>query len=214
MNIKMVAKTVCGAGMLALALAACAQPGPVLLRDIVYQAPTGSVRQPLKGIAGISPLKDLRGTTNSLLGKRTIEGALQNDLVVQGTVTDVVTAALRDALVARGITVKDEPAWDLEAGPGKRSGVDLLFGGEIKAFWIDAVSRPLNVRTKATVQLRVAAADAVDGKVFRTLNLNSALERDDIVFSFDTVQGTLAEALSAALNQLLDDNEVKRRLQK
>jgi hypothetical protein len=60
----------------------------------------------------------------------------------------------------------------------------------------------------------VAAAEAVDGKVFRTLNLNSALERDDIVFSFDTVQGTLAEALSAALNQLLDDNEVKRRLQK
>jgi hypothetical protein len=71
----------------------------------------------------------------------------------------------------------------------------------------------LNVQTKATVQLRVAVAVAAEGKVLRTLNLNSALSREDIAFSFDTVERTLSEALSAALDQLLTDEIIRERLQ-
>jgi hypothetical protein len=214
MHSRTITKMACAAGMLALALAGCASPGPVLVRNILYQAPTATAAaQTKKVVAGVSPLADARGAANSVLGNRTISGDIRNDLVVQGTVADLVTAALKDALTARGITVKDMPAWDVEAGPGAQAGADLLFGGEIKAFWVDVQSRPLNVQTKATVQLRVAVADAAEGKVLRTLNLNSALSREDIAFSFDTVERTLSEALSAALDQLLTDEIIRERLQ-
>jgi hypothetical protein len=44
------------------------------------------------------------------------------------------------------------------------------------------------------------------------VNLNSALEREDVVYSIYTVQATLSEALTSAMNQLLADEEVKKRL--
>jgi hypothetical protein len=193
-------------------LSACVQPGPILVQDILYQAPTKTAASPAKKVvAGIAPLSDLRGVTTSVLGKRTVDD-VQNDLVVQGTVAELVGAALKEALVSRGVAVKDTPAWDLEKGPGPREGSDLLVGGELKVFWVDVVSRPLNVQTKASVQLRMAVADAADGKVLRTLNLNSTLSREDIAFSFDTVQRTLSEAMTAALDQLLTDKIIQERL--
>jgi hypothetical protein len=39
------------------------------------------------------------------------------------------------------------------------------------------------------------------------------VERQEIVFSFDTVAGTLSEALTAAIDQLLNDDEFKRKIQ-
>jgi hypothetical protein len=68
------------------------------------------------------------------------------------------------------------------------------------------------VKTKATVQLRVSVADTSGAAPARTVNLSSALEREDVVFSYATVQDTLSEALTSALNQLLADEEVKKRL--
>ena len=213
MHRSMLIRLACVLGMLTGLLSACATPGPILVQEILYQAPTATAAASTKKVvAGVSPLADVRGSSKSLLGKRTISDAVQNDLVVQGTIADLVTAALKEALTARGVIVKDVPVWDLEAGPGPVSGVDLLIGGEIKAFWVDVLSRPLNVQTKATAQFRMAVADATEGKVLRTLNLNSALSREDIAFSFDTVQRTLSEAMTAALDQLLTDKIIQERL--
>ena len=207
-----VIRLMCALGMLTGLLSACVQPGPLLVQDILYQAPTSTAVRPAKKVvAGIAPLSDLRGVTNSVLGKRTVD-AVQNDLVVQGTVADLVRAALKEALQARGAVVTEAAAWDIETGPGPQAGQDLLFGGELKVFWVDVVSRPLNVQTKATVQLRMAVADASDGKVLRTLNLNSTLSREDIAFSFDTVQRTLSESMTSALDQLLSDKLIQERL--
>jgi hypothetical protein len=198
--------------VLAVVLAGCAKSGPVLLQDILYQAPTGTAPERAKVIVGVSPFKDVRGGSISVLGKRIISDDVQNDLVVQGTVADLVTAALKDALRSRSITVKDAPAWDLSGTPPRAEGADLIIGGEVKVLWVDCQSRPVNVKTKATVQLRVAVAETSGATILRTVNLNSTLEREDVVFSFYTVQETLSEALTSALNQLLADEVVKKRL--
>src|SRR5512139_4194531 len=153
-------------------LTGCAQSGPVLLQDIMYQAPTGTSPERPKVVVGVSPFKDVRGVSASVLGKRTVGDDVQNDLVVQGTVADLVTTALKDALRSRGITVKDAPAWDLSGTPPRAEGAGLVIGGEVKVLWIDCQSRPVNVKTKAAVQLRAAVADAPGTVPARTVNLN------------------------------------------
>lgn len=198
--------------LLAAFLSGCAQKGPVLLDNIRYQAPEGLAAGAPKLIVGVSPFKDDRGKTFSVIGKRTIPDYMENDLVVQGTVADLVTAGLKDALKARGIMVKDAPAWDMNAESIKSSGIDILIGGEIKTLWVEAVSQPLNAKVNAVVQLRVSAADAAEKKIIRTLVLNSKLERKDVAFSFESVEGAVSEALSSALNQLLNDEEFKKKI--
>ncbi len=194
-----------------LSLAGCAATGPVLL-DLQYQAKEGATKAPTAAVVAVSPLRDLRDAAPSVLGKREISKYRENDLVVQGTVADLAAAFLKDALRSRGFTVKDAPAWDLDAGAAPAADAAVLVGGQVKVLWVETVSRPLNVRTKAVVQVRVAAADAPSKTVFRTLNLGSSLEREDVVFTFSIVEETLAGALSAAMDQLLNDDEVKKKL--
>jgi len=194
-------------------LSACAEKGPVLIEGIKYQAPEALVPGVTKIVVGIAPFKDDRGKTVSVLGKRTIRNYIENDLVVQGTVADLVTSELRDALKARGITVKDASAWDMNTETIKADGMTILIGGEIKTFWVEVVSQPLNVKTTAEVRLRVSAADAAEKKIFRTLVLSSKMERQDVAFSYETVSAALSEALSSALEQLLKDDEFKKKLQ-
>jgi hypothetical protein len=198
--------------LLAALLSGCAEKGPVLLDNIRYQAPEGTATGAPKAVVGVSPFKDDRGKTVSVLGKRTIRDYVENDLVVQGTVSDLVTAGLKDALKARGVTVKDAPTGDMNAETIKESGIDILIGGEIKALWVEVISQPLNVKVNAQVQLRVSAADAVEKKIFRTLVLNSKVERQDVAFSFGSVEGAVSEALSSALDQLLNDNEFTKKI--
>jgi len=193
-------------------LSACAEKGPVLLEGIKYQAPEALVAGVPKTVVGIAPFKDDRGRTVSVLGKRTISNYLENDLVVQGTAADLVTAAFKDALRSRGITVKDSPAWDMKAETVKGDGFDILIGGEIKTLWVEVVSQPLNVKTTAEVQLRISAADVAEKTIFRTLVLNSKMERQDVAFSFESVSAALSEALSSALDQLLKDDEFKKKI--
>jgi ABC-type uncharacterized transport system auxiliary subunit len=100
---------------------------------------------------------------------------------------------------------------DVPAGPA--TGADLVVSGEIRTFWVDVRSQPLNVRTKANVQLRAVLEEGPERKVFRTVNLNSAIDRQDMAFSFDTVQNALSEALTGAVNQLLSDEEFKKRIE-
>ena len=198
--------------VLAAFLAGCAQKGPVLLENIKYQAPEGLAAGSPKLVVGVSPFKDDRGKTSSVLGKRTIPDYIENDLVVQGTVADLVATGLKDALKARGIMVKDAPEWDMNAESIKGSGIDILIGGEIKTFWVEAVSQPLNFKINAAVQLRVSAADVAEKKLIRTIVLNSKIERQEVASSFESVEGAVSEALSSALNQLLNDEEFKKRI--
>ncbi len=193
-------------------LSACAQQGPVLLKGVAYQGPDGKPAGASNVTVGVSPFKDERGKIASVLGKRTIRDAVENDLVVQGTVADLVAAVMKDALKARGIAIKDVPAGDLGELAGKADAADIVIGGEIKTLWVDALSQPLDVKMTAEVQLRVSAADKAEKKVFRTLVLNSKVERRDIVFSFDTVVGALSEALTSAIDQLMQDDEFKKRI--
>jgi len=194
-------------------LSACAEKGPMLLEGITYQAPEAQVAGVPKIVVGIAPFKDDRGKIVSVLGKRTISNYIENDLVVQGTTADLVTAAVKDAFKSRGIMVKDAPSWDMNAETIKADGMNILIGGEIKIFWVEVVSQPLNVKTSAEVRLRVSAADGVEKKIFRTLVLNSKMERQDVAFSLDSVSAALSEALTSAVDQLLKDDEFKKKIQ-
>jgi len=62
------------------------------------------------------------------------------------------------------------------------------------------------------VQLRAVLAEGPERKVFRTVNLNSVIERQDVAFSFETVKDALSDALTGAVNQLLADDEFKKRI--
>ncbi|MEK6742046.1 MAG: hypothetical protein AABZ15_00385 [Nitrospirota bacterium] len=193
-------------------LSACAEKGPVLLDGIKYQAPEALVAGVPKIVVGVAPFKDDRGKTASVLGKRTIRNYIENDLVVQGTTAVLVTEAFKDALKSRGVTVKDAPAWDMKSETVQGDGFDILIGGEIKMLWVEVVSQPLNVKIAAEVQLRVSTADVAEKKIFRTLVLNSKMERQDVAFSFESVSGALSEALSSALDQLMKDEEFKKKI--
>jgi hypothetical protein len=42
--------------------------------------------------------------------------------------------------------------------------------------------------------------------------MNSKLERQDLAFSFDAVEGMLSETLSKAIDQLMKDDEFKKKI--
>lgn len=194
-----------------LVVAGCAERGPILL-DIGYRTPEGTVAPARKLVVGISPFKDARGKTASVLGLRVTSSDVTNDYVVQGTAADAVAARLKEALIARGIAVKEAPAWDLTPEGITAEGVDLVLGGEIKTLWVESTSKVLNTTIMAEAQLRVIAADAKEKKTIRALTLKSKLERTDFSFSLANVEDTLSGVLSSAIDQLLNDEEMKQRI--
>jgi hypothetical protein len=195
-----------------LLLSGCAPQGPILL-DFRYQPPQGAAGEVSKVTVGVSPFRDDRGTVASVIGKRSFEPSDRtNDLVMQGTAADKVTAALKSALSARGIAEKDIAAWDLTEAGVPSGGADLLISGEVKKLWVEAKSRFANMTVKAEVQLRISIADVAQKKVVRVVIFNSTMERQNITFSTDVVGNALSDALTAAIDQIFTDEELKKRL--
>jgi len=190
----------------------CGPKGPILV-NMSYRAPQDLVEETRKVVVGVSHFRDGRGTSASVLGRRSQASSNEgNDLVVQGTVAELVTSAFKEALRSRGVAVKDVPEWDLPGGPEEAKGVDILVGGEIKNLRVDAVTKTVRVSYKVDVQLRVSAAGAAEKRIFRKLILNCAMEREDVRFSPSRVESLLSEALSSAIDQLMNDEEFKKSL--
>ena len=156
-----------------VALAGCAERGPILLH-IGYLQPQERPAAATKVVVGLSPFKDDRGKPSSVLGKSTYESGLENDLVVQGTVSELVQARSKEAFTARGVAVKDA-MWDLKPEDIHRDGANLLIGGEIKALSVDSVSKPFKTAITARVQMKVVAAEAREKKIIRALYMKSQL---------------------------------------
>ena len=193
-------------------LSGCAHKGPLLL-DFTYQPPKEAAPAATKAVVAVSLFKDERGKVESLVGRRFLSlNNEANDLVVQGTVAEKVTAALKKALAARGISVQDGPAWDLSEAGIPSTGANLLISGEIKTLWVESVSTLAKTTAKAKVELRIVAADPEQKKIVRILDLDSKVERQSVVYSGSFVGKTLAEALSGALDQIFVDAELKNKL--
>ena len=200
------------AALLAAFLSGCATQGPILL-DFQYQPPQNVSAGAAIVTLGVSPFRDGRGKVASVIGKRSLESSDEmNDLVVQGTISEKVTAALKSALKARGIAEKDIAAWDLTDAGVPSDGADLLISGEIKKFWAETKSRFANTTVKAEVQLRVSVADMAHRKIIRVVNVNSTMERQNVTFSTDVVENTLSDALTSAIDQIFADEELQKRL--
>ena len=200
------------ATLLAAFLSGCATQGPILL-DFQYQPPQNVSAGAAIVTLGVSPFRDGRGKVASVIGKRSLESSDEtNDLVVQGTTSEKVTAALKSALKARGIAEKDIAAWDLTEAGVPSDGADLLISGEIKKFWAETKSRFANTTVKAEVQLRVSVADMAHRKIIRVVNVNSTMERQNVTFSTDVVENTLSDALTSAIDQIFADEELQKRL--
>ncbi len=201
-------------GIAALAmvvLAGCAERGPILLH-IGYLQPQERPAAAMKVVVGLSPFKDDRGKPSSVLGKSTYESGLENDLVVQGTVSELVQARSKEAFRARGVAVKDA-VWDLKPEDIHRDGANLLIGGEIKTLSVDSISKPFKTTVTATVQIKVVVADTAEKKIVRTLDVSSKLESEIWPYSPQKIEGVLSEALSAAIDQIFNDDNVKKALQ-
>jgi uncharacterized lipoprotein YajG len=192
-------------------VAACAEKGPVLL-SLSYQAPAEKAGTASTITVGVSPLRDGRGVPPSTLGKRTIPSGMQNDLIVNGTVAETATAILKDAFTARGIAVKDIASWDLTAEGMNAAGADLILGGEIKTLWLESKPSSMMTQLKASVQIRITVGDRLEKKILRTIDVNSKLDQE-ILYSRERLEAALAEALSSAMDQIFQDDEVKKRLQ-
>jgi len=192
----------------------CAATGPILV-NMGYQPPAG-LKAGVSGVlVGISPFQDDRGVATATLGKRAkASGAATSDLVVQGTVADIVTNSFKQALQKRGVAVKSVPPWDMSSGkvPVDTAGADILIGGSIKTLWAGVVSKTVKESYKVDVKIRLALADTADRNVLRYLNLNSSQEREDVKFSPEMVGSLLSEALSTAVEQLMNDPQFKGRL--
>jgi hypothetical protein len=200
-----------GISALALVLTAgCAEKGPILL-DIGYPVPEGKPAAAGKVVAGVAPFRDDRGKPESVLGRRTIPSGLQNDLVIQGTVSGIVAASLKDALKARGITVKDVPVWDRTAEGMKADGIGILFGGVIRTLWLQSTAETLNTHLVASVQLKIVAGDPAGGKIMKTIDVESTVEQD-VLYSTAKLEEVLSEALAGAIDQIFNDDDLNKKL--
>ncbi len=202
------------AALLALiVLAGCARRGPILV-DFRYQPSAGfTPAQPSRVSVAVTPFKDERGKNESVAGKRfTSLNDEVNNLVVQGNVADKVTAALKAALRLRDVPVVETANWD-QTEAGIPATGNLVLSGQIKSLWLESLSAFANTKVSAKVELRVVAADPVTRKIVRALNVNSSIERQNVVYSTSFAQETMTEALTAAINQALNDEELKKRLQ-
>ncbi len=195
--------------VLSVLLSACAEKGPVLL-TIDYQAPAEKAALATTVSVGVSPFRDDRGEPASVLGKRTIPSGMQNDFVVRGTVAETATAILKKAFAARGVAVRDI-VWDLTAEGTNAAGADILLGGEIKTLWLE--SRPSSMQThmKASVQIKITIGDKLEKKIIRTIDVNSKIDQE-ILYSQERLEAALSEALSSAMDQIFQDDELKKRL--
>ncbi len=192
-------------------LAGCAEKGPILL-SVGYPVPEGKPAKAGKVVVGVSSFQDGRGKSESVVGIRTIPSELTNDLVVQGTVSGLVAASLKDALKARGFIVKDVPAWDLTAEGMKAEGVRLLLGGEIRKLWLESTAVSLKTHMAASVQLKIVAGDPADRKIVKTLNVESSFAQD-VLYSPANLEETLSQALGGAIDQIFNDDDLKKKLQ-
>ena len=199
--------------ILSMVVSGCAEKGPILL-NVVYQAPAEKAGAASAIVVGVSPFRDVREAQPSVLGRRTIPSGMQSDLVVKGTVAEIATISLKEALTRRGIAVKDVAAWDLTAEGMPAEGAALLLGGEIKVLWLEslAAASAFNTHLKASVQLKVVAGDTGEKKVIRTIDVSSKLDQD-MLYSRERLEEMLSEALSSAIDQVFNDEELKKRLQ-
>ena len=198
--------------LLAALLAGCAPKGPILM-DFNYQPPKSAAATAATVAVAVSPFKDERAKSDSVVGKQFNElNELEHDLVVQGTVSTKVTTALKNALAARQIAAKDAPAWDLTEAGIAAPGADLQVGGEIKSLWVDAASQFANTTSKADVQLRIVVADVAQKKIIRIVNVDSKIERKNFADTQAFIERSLSEALTGAIDQIFADEELKNRL--
>jgi len=196
--------------ILSVLISACAEKGPVLL-TIDYQAPAKKAGIATAVSVGVSPFRDDRGEPASVLGKRTIPSGMQNDFVVRGTVAETATAILKKAFAARGVAVKDIAGWDLTAEGMNAAGADILLGGEIKTLWLESKPSAMQTQMKASVQIKITIGDRLEKKIVRTIDVNSKLDQE-ILYSQERLEEALSEALSSAVDQIFQDDELKKRL--
>ena len=186
----------------------CAEKGPILL-SVAYQPPQGQT-PPSPAVIAVSPFVDSRGMAPSALGERTIPDGQINDLVVQGTVSDIVTTALKKALAARGITVQDA-AWDLQEQSIPSVSAPLLIGGDITALRLDTTAAGFTTKLHATIRMKIVVGDAAEKKIIRTINVSSGIEQE-MLYSREKLGQALSEALTTAINQIFTDEELGKRL--
>ncbi len=202
-----------GISALALVLltAGCAEKGPILL-DIGSPAPEEQPAAAAKVVVvGVAPFRDDRGKAESIVGSRTVPSGLQNDLVVQGTVSGMVAATLKGALKVRGIAVKDVPGWDLTAEGMRSEGVSILFGGVIRTLWLKSTAETLNTHLVASVQLKIVAGDPAGRNIIKTLDVASTVEQD-VLYSTSKLEEVLSDALAGAVDQIFKDEDLNKKL--
>jgi hypothetical protein len=199
--------------LLALAVVAgCAGRGPILV-DFQYQPAAGYTPAETPSVTvAVAPFKDERGKTDSVTGRRfNSTNDKVNNLVVQGTVSEKVTEAFKTALRLRDIPINETATWD-QTEEGIPAVGNLVLSGQIKTLWVESVSAFANTKVTAKVEIRVVAADPVQKKIVRALTVTSSIERQNVVYSTAFTQETMAEALTAAINKVFNDEELMKRL--
>ncbi len=193
-------------------LVGCAEKGPVLLSASYLTSDRTVVIKGATAAIAVNALRDERGKPVTVLGKRTIPSGQADDLVVQPSVASVATSVLKQSITARGYAVKVVDGWDLTAEGMRVYGALIVIGGEIKTLWVESTPSSLNTHVSASVQLRMVVGDAAERKLIRVIEVRSKVDQD-ILYSREKLQAVLSEAVSSAIDQMLNDEEITKRLQ-
>jgi uncharacterized lipoprotein YajG len=82
----------------------------------------------------------------------------------------------------------------------------------IRKLWLESTAVSLKTHVAASVQLRIVAGDPADGKIVKTLNVESSVEQD-VLYSPSNLEDALSQALGGAIDQIFNDDDLKKKLQ-
>lgn len=152
------------------------------------------------------PIKERIGTRRGYQGEPDFfryGGASFQDMVTRAVEAQVKKAAIPTQLIS---------SWDLSQANIPPAGQDFLLGGRIDAFWADVDSRWYGSKTKVRVELTMALANPKERRILWQNAITSTSEYQEPLFDQERVQRVLGDALSNAVNKILENADLQRLL--
>jgi hypothetical protein len=163
----------------------------------------------------VAAFKDVRTVKNNLVIGERVTGKTEDIMALSGggEPSTAVAAIIRELLVNAGYTVNpDIPSWDLDECSIDQPWGSLLIGGLIEELSVVCRTDLPTITCNANVKLRVRFADVQKHRILSTLTLSSSSSLQHVSFSEKQMQQQINSALSAAIEKLIENNNLDNRL--
>lgn len=168
-----------------------------------------------KFVITIAAFNDARAVENkNVIGRRlTAQGTEIMALSSEAQPSRAVASAVKDFLVKAGYTVNGQlPDWNTNENTLDPSWGSLAVGGSIDELEVICRTERPTIRYDARVKLRLVFADIQKRRILSTTTLESTSSLQHISFSETTLQEQLNAALSSAVEKIVENNDLERKL--